>query len=112
MEVKNNKKVINLSKHFVMVSCDGNEPKSELFTFGTLSGRFWRVDGNYFPRIFFVYPNNTIDFQFVSSPLNFQYRYFYRGADQLIGRMKDFLDMLKVEHNSGENKADQEETEL
>ena len=40
MEVKNNKKVINLSKHFVMVSCDGNEPKSELFTFGTLSGRF------------------------------------------------------------------------
>lgn len=36
-EVKGNQKVLKLSKHFVMVSCDGNEPKSELFTFGTFS---------------------------------------------------------------------------
>ncbi|CBK22131.2 uncharacterized protein [Blastocystis hominis] len=101
-EVRDNQKVIKLSKHFVMVSCDGNEPNSELFTF----------DGNYFPRVFFVYPNNTIDFQFVSNPLNFQYRYFYRGADHLIGRMKDFLKLLKEEHSSQINSEKQEEVEL
>lgn len=36
IEVRNNKEVISLSKHFVMISCNGNEPRSELFTFGTL----------------------------------------------------------------------------
>ena len=59
-----------------------------------------------------MYPNNTIDFQFVSSPANFQYRYFYRGADQLIGRMKDFLKLVKEEHSREMNSEKKEEVEL
>lgn len=59
-----------------------------------------------------MYPNNTIDFQFVSSPVNFQYRYFYRGADQLIGRMKDFLKLVKEERSREMNSEKKEEVEL
>ena len=50
-EVKGNQKVLKLSKHFVMVSCDGNEPKSELFTFGTFSAAVtcrWQLFPSYF----------------------------------------------------------------
>lgn len=59
-----------------------------------------------------MYPNNTINFQFVSNPANFQYHYFYRGADQLLGRMKDFLHLLKEQEKSEEAHVGHEEAEL
>ena len=101
-DVRGNTELISRSRQFVMISCNGNEPESDAFMIGIGCSLFLELDGNYFPRIFFVNPNNTINYYFVSNPYNFQYRYYYRDSDQMNQRMKDFLSAIKLENEETE----------
>ena len=102
-EIHENPKFIKRSKKFVMISCNGfNDPDPTPFEFGKVSFFSFLLDGKYLPRIFFVYPNGTVAFSWVSSPLAFQYRYYYRSARQWNLKMKDFLKALHKEHVESE----------
>ena len=91
-EGKENEELIELSKQFVMISCNQDGPcEDDAFAIGGDARRELHIDGRYFPRVFFINADNTINYRFVSNPNNFQYRYFYRSSEQLLQRMKDFL---------------------
>lgn len=51
------------------------------------------IDGTYVPRIFFINPNNTINYSMISNI--YQYRYFYSNSRRLTEVMKDFLNRLE-----------------
>lgn len=51
------------------------------------------IDGTYVPRIFFINPNNTINYSMISNL--YQYRYFYSNSRRLTEVMKDFLNRLE-----------------
>ena len=52
--------------------------------------------------MFFINPDNTINYKLVSNPNNFQYRYYYRDVKQLIQRMRVFLEEMQSSEGESE----------
>ena len=101
---RDNEEFIELTKQFVMISChESGICDNDAYAIGFFECFLSHLDGRYYPRVFFINPNNTINYNLVSNPHNFQYRYYYRDVKQLIQRMNVFLE---------ETYASQEESEL
>ncbi|OAO17710.1 hypothetical protein AV274_0544 [Blastocystis sp. ATCC 50177/Nand II] len=69
---------------------------------GVCDNDAYAIDGRYYPRVFFINPDNTINYKLVSNPNNFQYRYYYRDVKQLIQRMRVFLEEMHSSEGESE----------
>ena len=96
-DVRQNKQLIELSKQFVMISCDGtNDPEGDAFEIGIVFSMIYdKIDGKYVPRVFFINPNNTLNYSIVSN--TFQYKYFYSSSKQLYQKMDDYLHSIEID---------------
>ena len=97
-----NEEFIELTKQFVMISChESGVCDNDAYAIGSLESKASRLDGRYYPRVFFINPDNTINYKLVSNLNNFQYRYYYRDVKQLIQRMRVFLE--EMHYSEGES---------
>lgn len=80
--------VVALAKRFEMILIEDDTEGS--------AGSRWKVDGNYFPRTFFVAPDGTIDQGFKTS--NPRYAYFFNASarDELVASLRRAADKYGV----------------
>ncbi len=80
--------VVELAKRFEMILIEDDTEGS--------AGSRWKVDGNYFPRTFFVAPDGTIDQGFKTS--NPRYAYFFNAnaREELVASLRRAADKYGV----------------
>ena len=83
------KKVINLSRSFVMISCsNGFVPVDPAYNGGISCWMKNCVDGSYVPRLFFVSPAGKVLTEITAVQGDSRYKYYYYSENQLVQSMQ------------------------
>lgn len=89
--------LIRMSKKFVMISApNGEEPQDETFQMGLLLYLIIIVDGVYFPRLYFINPDGSVNYGIVGDPQAEKYQFYYSTPEQIIDSMKKMIKDLKA----------------
>ena len=90
--------LIKLSKKFVMISApNGEELQDDTYKIGfKLMWIALFVDGSYFPRIYFINPDGSVNYDIISDPNAEKYQFFYPDAERIIDSMKQMIKELKA----------------
>ena len=54
------------------------------------------VDGAYFPRIYFINPDGSVNYDIVGNPQAEKYQFYYSGPEHIISSMKKMITDLKA----------------
>lgn len=54
------------------------------------------VDGSYFPRIYFINPDGSVNYDIISDPEAEQYQFFYPEPERIVSSMKQHIKELKA----------------
>jgi len=54
------------------------------------------LDGSYFPRIYFINPDGSVNYDIISDPNAEKYQFFYPDAERIIDSMKQMIKELKA----------------
>ena len=54
------------------------------------------IDGAYFPRIYFINPDGSVNYDIVGDPQAEKYQFYYSGPEQIITSMKKMITDLKA----------------
>ena len=90
--------LIKMSKKFVMISApNGEEPQDDTYKIGSiLESACNLLDGSYFPRIYFINPDGSVNYDIISDPNAEKYQFFYPDAERILDSMKQMIKELKA----------------
>ena len=54
------------------------------------------VDGAYFPRLYFINPDGSVNYDIVGDPQAEKYQFYYSGPEQIVDSMKKMIKDLKA----------------
>ena len=57
---------------------------------------FLYIDGSYFPRLYFINPDGSVNYDIISNPNIERYQFYYSGPEDIIESMKRMIKDLKL----------------
>ena len=54
------------------------------------------IDGSYFPRIYFINPDGSVNYDIISDPNAEKYQFIYPDPERIIDSMKQMIKELKA----------------
>lgn len=61
-----------------------------------LLSSFYHLDGSYFPRLYFINPDGSVNYDIVSDPSAERYQFYYPDPQHIIDAMKRMIKDLKA----------------
>ena len=66
-------------------------------------------DGSYFPRIYFINPDGSVNYDIISDPNADKYQFFYPDDQRIIDSMKQMIKEVKAKRQRKKAKKEKEE---